>query len=136
MLAIGDCAAHRNLFASNRRIRLESVQNANDQAATAAKLIAGAPAPYRAVPWFWSDQYDIKLQTVGISCGHDDHVVRGDPGGRSFSVVYLKDGAVIALDCVNSVKDFAQGRALVQWQVRVDRERIASPDEPLKSLAA
>ena len=64
-----------------RAIRLESVQNANDQATTAAKAIGGAPEPYAALPWFWSNQYDLKLQTVGLSQGHDDLVVRGDPGG-------------------------------------------------------
>jgi NADPH-dependent 2,4-dienoyl-CoA reductase/sulfur reductase-like enzyme len=71
-------------------IRLESVQNANDQATTAAKAICGAPVPYKATPWFWSNQYDLRLQTVGLSTGHDEAVLRGDPATRSFSVVYLQ----------------------------------------------
>ncbi|WP_114955106.1 NAD(P)/FAD-dependent oxidoreductase [Sphingosinicella terrae] len=111
--AVGDCAAHENAFAGGARIRLESVQNANDQANVAAGAIVGSAEPYGAVPWFWSDQYDLKLQTVGLSAGADRTVVRGDPASRSFSVVYLKAGRVAALDCVNAVKDYVQGRRLV-----------------------
>ena len=109
--AVGDCAAHENRFANGQRIRLESVQNANDQARAAVQHIIGEPAPYDAVPWFWSNQYDLKLQTVGLSTGHDQAIVRGDPASRSFSVVYLREGRVIALDCVNLTKDYVQGRA-------------------------
>ncbi len=123
--AVGDCAAHRNAFAEHARIRLESVQNANDQANVAAKAIAGAPVPYHATPWFWSNQYDLKLQTVGLSIGHDETVVRGDPGARSFSLVYLREGRVIALDCVNATRDFVQGRALVEAGTRADAPTIA-----------
>ncbi|MDT0576147.1 FAD-dependent oxidoreductase [Croceicoccus sp. F390] len=112
--AIGDCAAHANRFADGAVIRLESVQNANDMAAIVAKAICGEEAPYSATPWFWSNQYDLKLQTVGLSIDHDDTVVRGDPANRSFSVIYLKNGRVIALDCVNKMKDYVQGRKLVE----------------------
>ncbi len=108
--AAGDCAAHESRFAGGQRIRLESVQNANDQARTAVQHIIGEPAPYDAVPWFWSNQYDVKLQTVGLSMGHDQAIMRGDPAMRSFSVVYLRDGHVIALDCVNQTRDYVQGR--------------------------
>ncbi|MBK7284874.1 MAG: FAD-dependent oxidoreductase, partial [Sphingomonadales bacterium] len=100
IFAIGDCASHANDFAEGATIRLESVQNANDMANTAAKAICGDAQPYHAVPWFWSNQYDLKLQTVGLSTGHDDVVMRGDPATRSFSLVYLRQGRVIALDCV------------------------------------
>jgi 3-phenylpropionate/trans-cinnamate dioxygenase ferredoxin reductase subunit len=134
--AIGDCAAHANAFAGGAKIRLESVQNANDQATTAAKAILGQEAPYHAVPWFWSDQYDLRLQTVGLSTGHDDVVVRGDPATRSFSVVYLKDARVIALDCVNATKDYVQGRALVLGGVVAPRERLADATAPLKTIMA
>ena len=82
--AVGDCARHANAFADGLPLRLESVQNANDMAATVARAIVGAPQAYHAVPWFWSDQYDLKLQTVGLSAGHDGEVVRGDPASRSF----------------------------------------------------
>ena len=129
--AIGDCAAHHNAFADGARIRLESVQNANDQATTAAKSIAAkpgadAPPPYHAVPWFWSNQYDLRLQTVGLSTGFDTAVLRGDPAARSFSLVYLRDGAVIALDCVNATRDYVQGRALVAAGSRLDPATLAA----------
>ena len=130
--AIGDCAAHENRFAGGARVRLESVQNATGQAIAAAKAIAGQPEPYAAIPWFWSNQYDLKLQTVGLSLGHDDFVVRGDPGARSFSVVYLKEGRVVALDCVNAVRDYAQGRKLILERIAPDRARLA--EVPLKEL--
>ncbi|RYD91842.1 MAG: oxidoreductase, partial [Sphingomonadales bacterium] len=104
--AIGDCAMHANDFADGARIRLESVQNANDQANVAAKDILGIAEPYHAVPWFWSNQYDLRLQTMGLSIGYDETIVRGDPANRSFSVIYLKEGRVLALDCVNAVKDY------------------------------
>src|SRR3546814_84862 len=87
VFAVGDLANHVNNFASGQRIRLESVQNANDQATTAAKFITGNPEPYHAVPWFWSNQYDLRLQTVGLSIGFDETIVRGDPANRAFSVV-------------------------------------------------
>ena len=135
VFAIGDCAAHPNRFAAGATIRLESVQNANDQAATVAKAITGAPEPYDAVPWFWSHQYDLKLQTVGLSTGHDDVVVRGNPDSRAFSVVYLREGRVIALDCVNAVKDYVQGRALVEHGTMLHRDDLADVQQPLKSLA-
>jgi 3-phenylpropionate/trans-cinnamate dioxygenase ferredoxin reductase component len=130
--AIGDCAAHINAFADGAMIRLESVQNANDQAATAAKAITGNPAPYRATPWFWSNQYDLKLQTVGLSTGYDSTVVRGDPASRSFSVIYLKNGRVTALDCVNAVKDYVQGRKLVETRAVIDPAPLADATRPLK----
>jgi len=132
--AIGDCAMHANAFAEGARIRLESVQNANDQATVVAKAVTGNPAPYHAVPWFWSNQYDLRLQTVGLSTGFDDAVVRGDPATRSFSVVYLRKGQVLALDCVNATKDYVQGRALVIGKLAPPREELANPEVPLKSL--
>ncbi|MEA3054552.1 MAG: 3-phenylpropionate/trans-cinnamate dioxygenase ferredoxin reductase component [Sphingomonadales bacterium] len=132
--AVGDCAAHENRFAGGLRIRLESVQNAHDQAATAARAIVGAPQPYEAVPWFWSNQYDLRLQTVGLSVGHDSTVVRGRPEERSFSVLYLLDGRVIALDCVNATKDYVQGRKLVLERKPVEPERLADTAVPLKEM--
>jgi 3-phenylpropionate/trans-cinnamate dioxygenase ferredoxin reductase subunit len=135
IFAVGDCAAHANAFADGRRIRLESVQNANDQANVAAKSITGAPQPYGAVPWFWSNQYDLRLQTVGLSTGHDATVVRGDIASRAFSVVYLRNGRVLALDCVNAAKDYLQGRTLVTARAMVPPDLLADPSKPLKELA-
>jgi len=132
--AIGDCAAHANPYAGGAVIRLESVQNANDMASTAAKAICGEPRPYEAVPWFWSNQYDLRLQTVGLSRGHDATVLRGNPAERSFSVVYLKGGQVIALDCVNRTKDYAQGRKLVEAKAAIAPELLADAATPLKEL--
>lgn len=134
--AVGDCAAHANRFAGDAVIRLESVQNATDQATTAAKAICGVLAPYDAVPWFWSSQYDLKLQTVGLSTGYDDLVVRGEMANRSFSVVYLREGRVIALDCVNAVRDYVQGRALVTSHARVPAAALGDAGTPLKALIA
>jgi 3-phenylpropionate/trans-cinnamate dioxygenase ferredoxin reductase subunit len=136
VFAIGDCAAQANRFAGGAVVRVESVQNANDQAATVAKALTGAPTPHAAVPWFWSNQYDLKLQTVGLSQGFDEAVVRGDPAARSFSVVYLKNGQVVALDCVNAVKDYVQGRALVVAGATIDPAVLADASIPLKDAAA
>ncbi|MXO59872.1 NAD(P)/FAD-dependent oxidoreductase [Altererythrobacter salegens] len=132
--AIGDCAAHANPYANGAVIRLESVQNAHDMAATVAKAICGESVPYNALPWFWSNQYDLKLQTVGLSAGHDATVLRGDPAERSFSVVYLKEGRVIALDCVNKTRDYAQGRKLVEARAVIDPGLLADVDVPLKEM--
>lgn len=130
--AVGDCAAHANTYADGATIRLESVQNAGDQAGVAARTICGVEAAYDAVPWFWSNQYDLKLQTVGLSMGYDDLVVRGDPEQRSFSVVYRRGGRVVALDCVNATRDYVQGRGLVASRARVEREQLADASLPLK----
>jgi 3-phenylpropionate/trans-cinnamate dioxygenase ferredoxin reductase subunit len=132
--AIGDCALHVNRYAGGAVIRLESVQNAHDMAACAAKAICGDPQPYDALPWFWSNQYDLRLQTVGLSLGHDATVLRGEPKQRSFSVVYLKEGRVIALDCVNRTKDYAQGRRLVEDRAAIAPELLLDSATELKAM--
>lgn len=132
--AIGDCAAHANPYADKAVIRLESVQNANDMANTAVRAIMGDKQEYDAVPWFWSNQYDLRLQTVGISYGHDDAVLRGDPAARKFSIVYLKEGRVVALDCVNNTRDYAQGRKLVEARAVITREQLGDSETPLKEM--
>ena len=134
--AIGDCAAHANDFAGGNVMRVESVQNANDMANAVAKSLTGELTPYHAVPWFWSNQYDLRLQTVGISAGYDSMVLRGDPDTRSFSMVYLKAGKVIALDCVNATKDYVQGRLFVIDGLSPTAEQLADTNVPLKELAA
>jgi 3-phenylpropionate/trans-cinnamate dioxygenase ferredoxin reductase subunit len=134
IFAIGDCALHANAFADGAEIRLESVQNANDMANGVAKTLMGSPADYHAVPWFWSNQYDLRLQTVGLSTGHDAAILRGDPATRSFSLVYMKQGRVIALDCVNMVRDYVQGRALVVDGKSPDPAQLADTNVPLKEL--
>ena len=116
-------------------IRLESVQNANDMAKTAALAICGEKQPYKATPWFWSNQYDLKLQTVGLSMGFDQFVVRGEPESRSFSIVYLRDGKVVALDCVNKIKDYVQGKKLVERHAVIDPDLLSDNEVALKEMA-
>lgn len=134
VFAIGDCAAFASPWAGGAVMRVESVQNANDQATCVAKAICGDPQSYRSFPWFWSNQYDLKLQTAGLSLGYDATVLRGDPADRSFSVIYLKGGKVIALDCVNTVKDYVQGRKLIEAGAQVDPGLLADTTVPLKEL--
>jgi NADPH-dependent 2,4-dienoyl-CoA reductase/sulfur reductase-like enzyme len=133
--AIGDCAAHANDFADGAVIRLESVQNAHDMANTVAKAIMGDKEPYHALPWFWSNQYDLKLQTAGLSLGFDQTVLRGDPATRKFTVVYLKNGVPIAFDCVGTMKDYVQARKLLESGAgRIDPALLADPEVALKDL--
>lgn len=131
--AIGDCACHPSRI-YGRRLRLESVQNALEQAKTAAINIAGGDARYDQVPWFWSDQYDLKLQIVGLSEGFDQAIVRGDPSRRSFSCAYLREGRLIAIDAVNAPKDFMQAKALIANGARPDPAELADPAIELKTL--
>ncbi len=133
--AIGDCAAHANPYADSAVIRLESVQNANDMANTVARAIMGDKQPYHALPWFWSNQYDLKLQTAGLNLGYDETIVRGDPATRKFTVVYMREGRPIAFDCVGTMKDYVQGRKLLESQPdKIDPALLADPEVPLKEL--
>ncbi|MCK0129638.1 FAD/NAD(P)-binding oxidoreductase [Erythrobacter sp. F6033] len=133
--AIGDCAAHANPYADSAVIRLESVQNAHDMANIVAKAIMGDKQEYNSLPWFWSNQYDLKLQTAGLSLGYDETVLRGDPDTRKFTVVYLKEGKPIAFDCVGTMKDYVQGRKMLEAGTeKVDRDLLADPDIPLKEM--
>ncbi len=133
--AIGDCAAHANPYADGAVVRLESVQNAHDMANTVARAIMGEKEPYHALPWFWSNQYDLKLQTAGLSLGYDATVLRGDPESRKFTVVYLKAGVPIAFDCVGTMKDYVQARKLLESGCgKIDPALLADPDVALKDL--
>jgi 3-phenylpropionate/trans-cinnamate dioxygenase ferredoxin reductase component len=134
--AIGDCAAQVTVFGGGTRLRLESVQNAVDQAAAVAAALTGAPRPVPAPPTFWSDQYTHRLRTVGLSHGSDTTVVRGDPATDSFSVLHLRHGQVTAVESVNVMKDFAQGRSLVAAGTKADPGRLADPSVPLRDLVA
>ena len=133
IFAAGDCTNHPNeIYQTN--IRLESVQNAADQATAAAQAICGKPAPYCAVPWFWSDQYDVKLQIMGLSVGYDQAVQRGDPATGAFSVFYLKEGVLQAVDAVNSPRDFTQAKKLIAARAQPDPKRIADTSIAVKSI--
>jgi 3-phenylpropionate/trans-cinnamate dioxygenase ferredoxin reductase subunit len=131
--AAGDCASHPSPI-YGRRMRLESVPNAIEQAKVAGTNMAGGEAVYDAVPWFWSDQYDVKLQTVGVSEGGDRTVVRGDVGARTFSVWYLKAGRLLAVDAVNDPAAFAASKKLVAAKAAPDAKKLADPETDLKSL--
>ncbi|WP_156840848.1 NAD(P)/FAD-dependent oxidoreductase [Novosphingobium aquimarinum] len=134
VFAVGDCAAFACDYAGGVVMRVESVQNANDMATCVAKQICGDEQEYRSFPWFWSNQYDLRLQTAGINAGFDNTVLRGDPEDRAFSVVYLREGRVVALDCVNMVKDYVQGRKLVEAKATPSLDALADKDTPLKEL--
>jgi len=133
IFAVGDCTQHPNGILGYR-VRLESVHNALEQAKTAASNICGDDSRYADVPWFWSDQYDLKLQIAGLSQGYDQTIVRGDPDSRSFSCLYLRDGQLIAVDAVNSPKDFMQSKALIAAHVVIDPDLLANPENELKNL--
>ena len=133
IFAVGDCTSHPNGI-YGRRIRLESVHNAVEQAKTAAANICGEDVQYSQVPWFWSDQYDIKLQIAGLSEGYDEVVVRGDPATRSFSCLYLRGGVLIACDAVNAPRDFVQSKALIAARMSVAPEQLADTRKQLKEL--
>lgn len=132
--AIGDVANHL-CPPLGRRVRIESVPNALEQARVAAAAIAGNPAPYAAMPWFWSDQYDLKLQSVGLSEGHDQVVQRGDMAARNFVLFYLREGRVIAADAVNRQADFMMAKKLVANRTAAAADALADGAVPLKTLA-
>ena len=133
IFAVGDCTFHPNAVLG-RSLRLESVHNALEQAKTAAGNICGENISYSQVPWFWSDQYDLKLQIVGLSQGYDEVVMRGDPRSRSFACLYLREGQLIAVDAVNSPKDFMQSKALIASHARIDPDKLANSSVALKDL--
>ena len=133
ILAIGDCTRHRNLFFDQKQ-RMESVANAVDQARIAAATLMGQDKPYDAAPWFWSNQYDVRLQMVGLSQAHDERVVRGKSADEAFAVFYLREGHVIAVDAVNLPVAFMVGKQLVYQRRKVDAHALRDPEIELKSL--
>jgi len=126
IFAIGDCCAHPSSIYA-RRIRLESVHNALEQAKTAASNICGQEEHYSQVPWFWSDQYDLKLQIAGLSEGYDQVVIRGDENERKFACFYLRDGILIAVDAINSPREFVQSKQLIAARTSIDPAVLADP---------
>ena len=134
IVAAGDCTRHFNPI-YQRRVRLESIQNAMDQAKTAAATLNGDPQPYHALPWFWSEQYDVKLQIAGLSQGYDNVVLRGDPEtGRSFAVFYFAGERLLAVDAVNRPGEFMMGKKLLMAGTRVDKKKLADDSIPVKKL--
>ena len=132
IFAAGDCTRHHGR--NGDLIRLESVQNAIDQAKHAALAMVGKPTPYSEVPWFWSDQYDLKLQIAGLAWPADRIVLRGDPAARKFAVFHLRDGAVAAVEAVNAAPEYLIGRKLIADGVHVAPERLADTAIPMKNI--
>ena len=135
IVAAGDCTVHDSAL-YGRRVRLESVPNALEQARAAAGWLCAKPRPNQAVPWFWSDQYDLKLQMTGLADGHDQCVVRGSLVERSFCAFYLRAGRVIAVDAVNRPGDFMLARKAVAAGVFADPQALADSTVSLKDLLA
>ena len=134
IVAAGDCTWHYNPFYDNH-IRLESVQNALDQARVAAATLNGDLKPYDTLPWFWSDQYDLKLQMQGLSAGYDEVIIRGDiDNSRKIAVFYLKEGRILSVDAVNSAPEFMVGKKLILAKTMVDKEKLADAEVSIKEL--
>lgn len=133
IFSMGDCT---NFWSElyGKKIRLESVQNAIDQAKVLADNIMNIDSIYDSVPWFWSDQYDLKLQIAGLSEGYDETILRGDKKTKSFSCLYLKEGKIIAIDAINRPKDFIQSKVLIQEKRGIDRENASNEDFELKQF--
>lgn len=131
--AIGDCTWHPNALLGSC-LRLESVYNAVEQAKTAAANLLGEDVAYAQVPWFWSDQYDLKLQIAGVSQGYDEVIVRGDPQTQVFSCLYLKQGRLIAVDAVNAPKDYIQSRSLIADHASIEPAKLADSSMQLKDM--
>ncbi len=133
VLAIGDCTA----FPSSTlgyRIRLESVQNANDQARCAARTVLGKPEPYTALPWFWSDQGTVRIQIAGVPGQEHKRVVRGDPAQDKFSVLYFDGDVLTAVESINSTADHIAARKLIVAGAGIPLERAMNPAVPLKEV--
>jgi len=131
--AVGDVTWHENPL-YGRHLRLESVPNATEQAKVAALSITGSPKPYVVLPWFWSDQFDLKLQIAGLSEGYDDIVLRGDAGSRTLAAYYFTGERLLAVDAVNAPRDFMVGKMALTKGMTLDKAGLAVADADLKSL--
>jgi 3-phenylpropionate/trans-cinnamate dioxygenase ferredoxin reductase subunit len=134
IFAIGDCTK-RPLPMYNRTMRLESVPNALEQAKQAASAICGRPQPPSEVPWFWSDQYDLKLQIAGLGRPGDQHVLRGDPAARKFAIFHMRDGKVAAVEAINAAAEYLVGRKLIAAGTPIAAEKLADLSIPMKNMA-
>ncbi len=129
--AAGDCTWHPSIH-YGWRVRLESVDNAFEQGTSAALNMLGIATVHDKVPWFWSDQFDLKMVIVGLAAGYDTMVLRGDPASRAFSVCYLKNGELIAVETVNHTKDQMAARKLIPVRARPDPAKLADPAVALR----
>ena len=129
----GDCTVHPNSY-YNKDIRLESVHNAIEQGKTVASSIMNKKTPYNQIPWFWSDQYDLKLQIAGLCIDYDDIIVRGNSDNRSFAVFYMKDNYMIASDCINCPGEHMMSRRIISDKIIVDKDRLSDVLIPIKEV--
>lgn len=134
VVAAGDCTVQPHPLTGRGRVRLESVQNAISQAKTAAATLAGASEPNVAVPWFWSNQYDLRLQIAGLSTGHDRFVIRGDVAGECFSVLYYRDETLLAVDAVNAPADYMAVRKALSQGATISADAAEDNAVPLREL--
>lgn len=135
IVAAGDCTNHPNDLLGFR-LRLESVPNATEQARTAAASICGNQKAYHSMPWFWSDQYDIKLQISGFNKGYDRVVLRGEPSSNSFVAWYLAGDKILAADCINASKEFMQAKKIIANKIPLTAEQLTDASNDLKELVA
>jgi 3-phenylpropionate/trans-cinnamate dioxygenase ferredoxin reductase subunit len=135
VVAAGDCTVMPHPLGGEGRVRIESVQNAVTQAQVAAATLLGIPSELHAVPWFWSDQADLKLQIAGLSHGYDQVVVRGDPDSESFSVLYYAVGRLLACDAVNAPRDYMTVRTVLGAGGTIPADLAADSATSLKELA-
>ena len=134
IVAAGDCANHFNAI-YGRRMRLESVPNASEQGKTAAASLCGLTKAYKSLPWFWSDQYDLKLQIAGLSQGYDHVVIRGDKlASRSFAAFYFKEGHLIAADCINRPQEFMLSKKIIAENIVIEASRLEDESISVKEL--
>jgi 3-phenylpropionate/trans-cinnamate dioxygenase ferredoxin reductase subunit len=133
IFAAGDCTRH--IGREGIALRLECVQNAIDQAKHAALSMLGKPNAYREVPWFWSDQYDLKLQIAGLARATDQLVIRGNPDARKFAVFHLREGAIAAVEAVNAAPEYLVGKRLIADGAKIAPERLADTAIPMKTIA-
>jgi len=134
IVAAGDCTNHFNKI-YNRRIRLESAPNASEQGKSAAASICGNNKEYKSLPWFWSDQYNLKLQIAGLSQGYDQLIIRGDKHtGRSFAAFYFKSGRLISADCVNRPQEFMLSKKIISENLTINPERLVDESITVKKL--
>ena len=129
----GDCTVHPNSY-YNKDIRLESVHNAIEQGKTVASSIMNKKTPYNQIPWFWSDQYNLKLQIAGLCIDYDDIIVRGNSDNRSFAVFYMKNNYMIASDCINCPGEHMMSRRIISDKIIVDKDRLSDVLIPIKEV--
>jgi 3-phenylpropionate/trans-cinnamate dioxygenase ferredoxin reductase subunit len=133
IFSAGDCTLHPSHF-YNKNIRLESVHNAIEQGKTVASSIVGEKVAYNQIPWFWSDQYELKLQIAGLNGDYDEHVIRGNLDENSFSVFYFKSGYMIASDCINSAQEHMMSRKFIAEKTKIDFHRLQNKEISIKEV--